>query len=231
MEPLPDPASRPSPAIVAGAVGTVAAITLALWYAVHTGALSVGMLSAFMDEHRAAAPVIFVIAHTIAAIAFLPCSPFTALAGMLWDQPYAVLYSMAGALCAACSTFGLARTSAGKMLRDKLSHRPVKWVIAQVEARSWETVAFTQINPVLPASTLGYVFGLSRISFRVYFLTSLAFMLPLQLLFVSVGQTIRTATLAREPGAVALHLAVMLGSGIALFALRPLTRKLLDRDR
>lgn len=232
MEPLPDsePGGRRTRIVIAAAA-ILAALTLVLWYALHEGVLSVAVLTAFMEEHRAAAPAIFIVAHTIAAIAFLPCSPFTALAGILWDQPYATLYSMAGALCAACATFGLARTVAGKMLRGKLHHKPVKWVISQVDARGWETVAFTQINPVFPASTLGYVFGLSRISFRVYFFTSLAFMLPLQLIFVSVGQTVRTAALAREPGTVALQLVIMIGSAIALFALRPLTRKLLARDR
>jgi uncharacterized membrane protein YdjX (TVP38/TMEM64 family) len=232
MQPLPEPVGGgSSPRILLAVAAALAVILLALWYAVHTGAISIPALAAFMDRHRTIAPLIFVLLHTIAAIAFVPCSPFTALAGVLWDQPYAVLYSVTGAICAACTTFGLARTAAGKFVREKLRHKSVDWVFAQVEAHGWETVAFTQINPVFPASTLGYVFGLSRIPFRVYLVTSIVFMLPLQLIVVSFGQTLRNAALSRDPDFLIAQFAVMLISALALLALKPITRKLLDRDR
>ncbi|MDB5825062.1 MAG: protein of unknown function cysteine-rich region domain protein [Herminiimonas sp.] len=231
MQPLPETVrgSR-SPRILIGTAAVLAALVLALWYAIHAEMISIPVLAAFMDKHRALAPLLFVLLHTIAAIAFVPCSPFTALAGVLWDQPYALLYSVTGAICAASATFGVARTSAGKFLREKFHHKSVDWVFAKVEAHGWETVAFTQINPVFPASTLGYVFGLSRIPFRIYLVTSIVFMLPLQLIVVSFGQTLRNTALSRDADFLIAQFAVMLISGLALIALKPVTRKLLNRD-
>lgn len=204
---------------------------LALWYVISTDAVSISSLVGFMEQRRATALAIFIVLHTAAAIVFLPCSPFTALAGVLWDQPYAVLYSMAGAISGSCATFALGRTIGGDLIRNKLRHKAVTWAFAQVEARGWETVAFTQINPVFPASTLGYVFGLSRISFRVYLFTSVIFMLPLQLILVSLGQTLRNVLLPGDPTYLLAQLAIMVISGVALFALKPITRKLFTDDR
>lgn len=204
---------------------------LALWYVISTDAVSISSLVGFMEQRRATALAIFIFLHTAAAIVFLPCSPFTALAGVLWDQPYAVLYSMAGAISGSCATFALGRTIGGDLIRNKLRHKAVTWAFAQVEARGWETVAFTQINPVFPASTLGYVFGLSRISFRVYLFTSVIFMLPLQLILVSLGQTLRNVLLPGDPTYLLAQLAIMVISGVALFALKPITRKLFTDDR
>ena len=227
MQLLPEPAATDrSSVIVLAIVATVGGLIAAFLYAVHVNAISISALMSFMDQHRKVAPVIFVILHTVAAMVFLPCSPFTALAGVLWDQPYAVIYSMAGAISGSCATFALGRTIGGDLIRNKLRHKAVTWAFAQVEARGWETVAFTQINPVFPASTLGYVFGLSRISFRVYLFTSVIFMLPLQLILVSLGQTLRNVLLPGDPTYLLAQLAIMVISGVALFALKPITRKL-----
>ena len=230
--------SLPEPAVTDRSRGFLAAVALALmglalafWYALHAGVISFPSLVDFMERHRTAAPAIFVALHTLAAMAFLPCSPFTALAGVLWDQPFAVVYSMLGAIAGSCATFTLARTVAAKSLRKKLRHKAVKWVLSQVDAHGWEIVAFTQINPVFPASTLGYVFGLSQIPFRVYLVTSIVFMLPLQLVLVSLGQSFRNALLPYDAVHIYIQLGVMLISGLVLLALKTLTRKLISHDR
>ena len=231
VQSLPDPAAGRSRGFLIAAALLLAGLTLASWYVVHAGVISFPAIVNFMERHRTAGPIVFVLLHTLAAIAFLPCSPLTALSGVLWDQPYAVLYSMSGAVAGSCATFALARTIAGEVLRKRLRHKAVTWAYAQVEAHGWETVAFTQINPVFPASTLGYVFGLSRIPFRVYLVTSIVFMLPLQLMLVSVGQSFRNALLPGDSRYLFIQLGVMLISGLALLALKPITRKLLAHDR
>jgi uncharacterized membrane protein YdjX (TVP38/TMEM64 family) len=60
-------------------------------------------------------------------------------------------------------------------------------LLAQAVVHDWKLIAATQLNPLIPSSAMGYVFGLSRISFVRYFLFSGIFMLPLSVLFVMTG--------------------------------------------
>ena len=61
--------------------------------------------------------------------------------------------------------------------------------------------------------------------------TSVVFMLPLQLVLVSLGQSFRNILLPFDALHLYIQLGVMLISGLALLALKPLTRRLLSHER
>jgi len=186
---MAQPGSRKIARLLA-AMLLVAAIGAA-WLIAGSDFFSVEALGALLQAHPVLAPVLFVVAHIAAAVAFLPCSPFTLLAGFLWPQPYSLLLSVAAALSASSVTFLLARYLWSAALRPEFVNTPLQQLLALSARHGWSMVAFAHLNPALPSSTLGYAFGLSAISFRTYILSALLAMLPLQIALVMLGSAAR----------------------------------------
>jgi uncharacterized membrane protein YdjX (TVP38/TMEM64 family) len=58
-----------------------------------------------------------------------------------------------------------------------------------VEQHDWKIIALSNLNPLIPASTMGYAFGLSSIPLKRYIYYSAICMLPLQAIFVFFGES------------------------------------------
>lgn len=194
----------------AAAAALLAAIA-AIWvFAAYQG-LSADWLEAALRARPLLAPAIFVILHCLAAAAFVPCSPFTLAAGLLWGPAWGVLVSVLAAFAASCFTFGIARYVLGPERRTRLERSAPGRALAQLSTLGWRGVAFAQLNPIIPASTLGYLFGLSPIPLRTYAWAALIFMLPLQVALVALGATLRGALLTDGTAFAALGLALAAG--------------------
>ena len=139
-----------------------------------------------------AAPIVFIGVHTLMAVFFLPCSPMTLMAGALWGGVCGLVISMVAAIVSSATTFLLSRSFLHGKIERFLVHRypKVAELLAQVAVHDWKIIAISQLNPLIPASTMGYAFGLSRVTFRRYLLFSIIFMLPLQVLFVMTGHSL-----------------------------------------
>ncbi len=138
------------------------------------------------------APIGFILVQMLMAMLFMPCSPMTILAGALWGAEYGLLISVFSSLWASSITFLIARIYLREKIEIWIGNRFPKLGILMPEIlnHDWKVVAVSQLNPIMPASTLGYFFGLSPIKFTRYIGFSLVFMLPLQYLFVFTGNSI-----------------------------------------
>jgi uncharacterized membrane protein YdjX (TVP38/TMEM64 family) len=88
-----------------------------------------------------------------------------------------------------------------------VQHYPkVAGLLSQVAVHDWKVIAVSQMNPLIPSSTLGYVFGLSRVAFKRYLVFTIVFMLPLQVLFVMTGHSVISLILSDAHRGVALAL-------------------------
>lgn len=149
-------------------------------------------LQPLLAAHPYLAPAIFIAVHVLLAVCLLPCSPMTLLAGALWGGRLGFVLSLAGALASMAVTFALARV----VLRDRLErfllrrYPRVAAILGRAVAHDWKLIAAVQMNPVVPGSSLGYPFGLTRIPFLRYLSLSFVFMLPLQLLLVQTGDSV-----------------------------------------
>lgn len=139
-----------------------------------------------------AAPIVFIGVHTLMAVFFLPCSPMTLMAGALWGGVYGLAISMVAAMVSSATTFLLSRSFLRGKIESSLMHRypKVAELLAQTAVHDWKLIAVSQLNPLMPSSTMGYVFGLSRVTLTRYLLFSGIFMLPLQALFVMTGHSV-----------------------------------------
>lgn len=212
-------------------VGGLAIVGLAVvaWQLNKSDYLTTDALLAFFRQHEVSAPAVFVLIHVMFAIFFIPCSPLTILAGVLWGPLHGLAYSMAGALGGSCFTFLAGRYLARRYVRSHINKAAISWVLGKADKFGWKIVAFTQINPIFPASTLGYLYGLTRLSFRTYFLVTLLSMLPLQIAFVSAGGSVRNALLFGDLERLWVPVLMMLVSLFILFLLKPLTKSLIEK--
>ncbi|MBV5304538.1 MAG: TVP38/TMEM64 family protein [Chlorobium sp.] len=168
-------------------------------------------------HHPVAAPIIFIAVHTFMAVFFLPCSPMTLMAGALWGGSTGMAVSICAAMVSSATTFCLSRSFLhSKIEKFLLARYPkVAGLLGQVTIHDWKIIALSQLNPLIPSSTMGYVFGLSRVTFGRYFLFSGIFMLPLQLLFVITGHSVKSLLTTEGHWYIALATIVL----VAIFIL------------
>jgi uncharacterized membrane protein YdjX (TVP38/TMEM64 family) len=202
------------------------------WYLKQNDYLESDALILFLQKHEVAAPAFFILIHVLFAVFFIPCSPLPILSGFMWGQTYGMLYAMLGALCGSCFTFMIGRYVAANYVKDHLSSSAIMWALKQADKHGWKIVAFTQINPIFPASTLGYFYGgLTGISFKIYFFTTLVFMLPLTVAFVFMGQSMRDVLLFGDAEKILVPLSVMVISLSVLFVLKPAIKRLVEKSK
>jgi uncharacterized membrane protein YdjX (TVP38/TMEM64 family) len=154
--------------------------------------LFLAWIQPILVNHPLAAPIIFIGVHILLAVFLLPCSPMTLMAGLLWGGVYGLVISMVAAIASSAATFLLSRSFLHSKIENFLVHRnpKVARLLAQVTVHDWKIIAVSQLNPLIPASTMGYAFGLSRITIARYLVFSGIFMLPLQALFVMTGHSV-----------------------------------------
>ena len=121
--------------------------------------------------------LIFLLLNIIFASFFLPCSFFAVMAGALWG-PYGFIVSTLGTLLANICTFTTSRIFFRKRSSTFLKkHLPnLSHYMRVLERHDWKFVAAIQLNPIVPAASMGYLVGLCTISLKRY--AFLSFYLP-----------------------------------------------------
>lgn len=185
-----------------------------------------GWIQPILSNYPLAAPIVFVAVHIFMAVFFLPCSPMTLMAGALWGGVYGLVISTVAAIASSATTFFLSRSFLHGKIERFLAHRypKVGELLAQAAVHDWKIIALSQMNPLIPASTFGYVFGLSQITSKRYLSFSLIFMFPLQFLFVMTGYSVTSFFMSDGQRGVALTFITILA--IFLLVSKRVYRKL-----
>ncbi|MHC5033449.1 MAG: TVP38/TMEM64 family protein, partial [Planctomycetota bacterium] len=115
------------------------------------------------------APLAFILVRAGAAVAVIPGSPVTAMAGILFDPVLAIACVSAGKTLGACVSFLVARYFArdtvARWLATKAKYRRLDDLVAKHGA---EIVALMRLVPVIPFNVQNYAFGLTRVGFGTY---------------------------------------------------------------
>jgi uncharacterized membrane protein YdjX (TVP38/TMEM64 family) len=195
-----------------GVIGTVVAL-LGLGL-VMRGSLDVTGLDRTLSAMGPWAPVAFMLAYALAAVAFMPGLVFTIAGGMLFGPLLGALYSLIGATLGAVLAFLLSRHLAADWVGQRLGGT-LQRIIRGVEDEGWRFVAFTRLVPLFPFNMLNYALGLTRIPLLPYTVASAVCMLPAALAYAWVGHA-GAATLAGGTDAVrAMLIAIALLAAVA----------------
>lgn len=133
----------------------------------------------------------YVAAHVAFAAFFLPCSPLTIIAGATWGIFPGLLISIATSGLATATTFALGRLARSivpvrKFLDKRLPARSRVALTRQLTL-DWTTILAIQTNPLVPASSAGYLFGLCGMNFRSFMLSSMLATTPMQVVLVTTA--------------------------------------------
>ena len=141
-------------------------------------------LRQLIQGYGALAPVIYMLVYTVAPSLFLPGLPITIAGGILFGPFWGVVYTITSATLGACLAFLISRYIARDWVEKKLKSPRWKQLDQGVEKHGWKIVAFTRLIPLFPFNLLNYAFGLTRINFLSYAVTTFICMLPACIAFI-----------------------------------------------
>jgi len=152
---------------------------------------SVTAILAALDGHSLALLLCYFGVHVAFAAFFVPCSPLTFLAGSIWGIWPGLAISSGAALLASGVTFAIGRSApagigARFIARSSFVRRSSE-LAGRVLGLGWRSVVLVQGNPLVPASSAGYIFGMTRMRARVFLTVNFLATLPLQAVLVASG--------------------------------------------
>lgn len=179
---------------------------------VYRDRFDVAALQSWVQDGGVAAPLLFMLAYTIATVLFLPGSLLTLAGGALFGPLWGTFYNLTGATLGATLAFLIARYLAADWITRKASGK-LQQMIEGVENEGWRFVAFVRLVPVFPFNLLNYALGLTRIRLWHYVLASYLCMLPGALAYTYLGYAGREAVAGGagmiQNGLLALGLVVL----------------------
>jgi uncharacterized membrane protein YdjX (TVP38/TMEM64 family)/Fe-S oxidoreductase len=141
-------------------------------------------LRALIQGYGTLAPLIYMLIYTVAPALFLPGLPITIAGGILFGPFWGVVYTITSATLGACAAFLISRYVARDWIAAKLKSPRWRRLDQGVEQHGWKIVAFTRLIPLFPFNLLNYAFGLTKINFMHYAITTFICMLPACIAFI-----------------------------------------------
>ena len=150
----------------------------------------------------AAAPLLFLLGHTLLTTAPIPRTMFTLAAGLLFGPVLGVGLSLAATTLSAVLAFGVVRWLGRGLVAPKLDHRVLRAVNTRLRRRGWLAVASLRLIPAVPFSVLNYCSAVSSIRFR-HFLAGTVGVVPGSVAVVVLGDALTGTT---SPALLAISL-------------------------
>lgn len=176
----------------------LASCLMAIGYLRHMGHFTPESMQHFLQLHPVMAPGIFVCAYSILVVSLLPTLPLNLMAGVLWGTAIGSLLTVIGFSIGAICAFLIARHSNAGEFAHKYGGKGWRWLESISNEAGWKAIAFARINPAFPSGPVNYFFGLTRVSFPTYTLTTVLFISPPTILFSAIGDSIGSIMLGGD---------------------------------
>jgi uncharacterized membrane protein YdjX (TVP38/TMEM64 family) len=132
------------------------------------------------------APVLFLIIYCLSCILFLPTMVITFAGGAIFGPFWGTILNLFGATAGAACSFLITRYLISDWLSYKKGAKLTK-LIHEVDQKGWGLVALLRLFPILPFNLVNYGLGVTGIKFRTYFLTTLFFLIPPEIIYTYLG--------------------------------------------
>jgi uncharacterized membrane protein YdjX (TVP38/TMEM64 family) len=133
-------------------------------------------------------PIVFILGYAAAAVAFLPGSLLTLVAGAIFGLGAGVVYVFIAATLGASAAFLVSRYVARGAVESRLAGNPQLAAIDKAVGGQGRKIVFLlRLSPVFPFNLLNYALGLTNVRFLDYLVASVG-MLPGTLLYVYYGK-------------------------------------------
>lgn len=185
------------------------------WFAAAWQALSTDSISVAAAELRAFGPWAVVVSLVLmvaqSVIAPLPGSLLAAANGVVFGVWWGTLLSYAGGMLGAAASFGLARWIGRSAVERRLTPQQLAQVNKLSDAHGFWVVLVARVTPIISLDLIGYLAGLSRMSFRRYMLANAIGVAPGMWAYTVLGHDLALARGSAE------RAALILLAGLVLF--------------
>lgn len=195
-----------------GLLATVAAIMAGIWWLLQGLGLPMSFspsgIAGWFNSQGNLGPLLLLLLMTLAVVVGpIPTLPVAAAAGMAFGLLPGALLSIIGALAGAMIAFTLARLLGRDALRARLPTNPLFGVQGS-QRLLFLTVLVTRLVPIFSFALVSYAAGVTAITAGRFALGTVIGMLPMTLVFASLGRTFELHPLLSITAAVVI-LAVM----------------------
>lgn len=174
-------------------IAMVVAIMAGIWWLLQGLGLPMSLsptgIAAWFNSQDSLGPLLLLLLMILAVVVGpIPTLPVTAAAGLAFGLVQGVLLSVAGAMAGALIAFYLARVLGREALRAKLPTNPL-FGNQGSQRLLFLTVLITRLVPIFSFALVSYAAGVTAISVGRYAAGTLIGMLPMSLVFASLGQS------------------------------------------
>ena len=217
--------TRPVLIVALLATGIVVARALGLGEVIRLE--NVARLKQWIGGFGALAPVVFMAGYVLAVVFFVPGLPITVLGGVAFGPAWGTLYVWIAATIGAALSFLVGRYGVRSTVERWVQRSPrLARMDGQVAEHGWRIVMLTRLVPIFPFNLQNYAYGLTRIGFWPYAITSSICMLPGTAAFTFAG-----GALSEGRGDVRRTLGYLAVAGVLLVLVSLIPRWLQRRSR
>ncbi|MBB3185554.1 putative membrane protein YdjX (TVP38/TMEM64 family) [Halomonas fontilapidosi] len=198
----------------AGLLATVTAIMAGIWWLLQGLGLPMSFspsgIAVWFNSQGNLGPLLLLLLMMLAVVVGpIPTLPVTAAAGLAFGLVPGVLLSIIGAMTGAMIAFTLARLLGRDALRARLPSNPL-FGIQGSQRLLFLTVLVTRLVPIFSFALVSYAAGVTAITAGRFALGTVVGMLPMTLVFVSLGRAFELHPLLSITAAVAILTAMTL---------------------
>ena len=172
----------------------------------------------FIAQFGDYAPLIFLLLASILPIFLFPPGIFSIIGGYLFGFKLGAILTITAAIVYTNIMFLISRYFARdyieKFLVHKLSLKEFNRIFGIKENKLAVFLIIFRLIPILPNSVVSYSYGLTRISFKHYFIANLIGLIPGRLIWLNFGSTLNNIWSLEFLNALLL---VLLFIGIGIF--------------
>lgn len=170
------------------------------------------------------APLVFIAIYAVATAAFLPGTPLSLLAGLIFGPVFGAMWAVIGATIGATLSFLVGRYAARGLVEGwTASNERVRRLDEGVERHGWRMLLLTRLVPVFPFNLQNYAYGLTRIGLGTYVLLTTVCIIPGAAVYTFAGGSLASAR--QDPTKTFIYLGVAAVFFVALSLIPGLIRR------
>ncbi|MGI8650266.1 MAG: TVP38/TMEM64 family protein [Rubrobacter sp.] len=208
-------------------LGVLITITRITGLAEYLNPGEMGNLEDWIEGLGPAAPLIFIAVYAAAALAFLPGTPLTLIAGLAFGPFWGTVWGLTGATAGATLAFLSGRYVARDAVESwaEGSER-LRQLDEKVERQGWRILVVTRLVPLFPFNLQNYAYGVTRIKLGTYVMVSAICMMPGVAIYAFAGGSLTSGGITRA--FVYLGIAAVFFVLVSMISTR-LKKRLLDQ--
>ncbi len=172
--------------VVVGAVIVIAVVAVLVGLETQVGMPSAARVQSGFDSLGWAALPLFIIFYVAATLVPLPKAVCTIAGGAIFGFWLGVAAVLVGAVAGSTAAFVIARRI-GRDAVQRISVDRIRHLDEHVGRRGFATVFGARLLPVIPFTTINYVFGLTSVTKRSYVTATAIGIVPGTAIYVAVG--------------------------------------------